>query len=64
MRYVGTLMVLAAVGMLLFPSLWEGRWPFTPGVSQSVPDPGRSTLSADDLVPAWRGPRARDEKDG
>ena len=30
MRYLGTLMLLASVGMLLFPSLWEGRWPAGP----------------------------------
>jgi hypothetical protein len=60
MRYLGTLMLLAAVGMLLFPSLWEGRWPFTAAVSQA--SPGQSTLRADDLAPAWRGPRG--EKDG
>jgi hypothetical protein len=60
MRYLGTLMLLAAVGMLLFPSLWEGRWPFTDAVSHQ--DPGQSTLRGDDLAPAWRGPRG--EKDG
>ena len=60
MRHLGTLMLLAAVCMLLFPSLWEGRWPSTAAISQS--DPGQSTLRADDLIPTWRGPRG--EKDG
>jgi hypothetical protein len=60
MRYLGTLMLLASVGMLLFPSLWEGRWTLTPAAPQEPQ--GQSTLSADDLIPAWRGPRG--EKDG
>lgn len=55
MRYLGTLMLLAGVGMLLFPSLWEGRLPFSPATPQEPP--GQSTLRADDLIPAWRGPR-------
>lgn len=60
MRYLGTLMLLAAVGMLLFPSLWEGRWPSAATASHT--DPGQSTLRAEDFVPAWRGPRG--QKDG
>ena len=30
MRYLGTLMLLASVAMLLFPSFWEGRGALTP----------------------------------
>jgi hypothetical protein len=49
--------------MLLFPSFWEHR--AAPGVHQQAGSvSGRSTLRADDLVPAWRGPAPRGEKDG
>lgn len=51
-------MLLACVAMLLFPSLWEGRWRLTPE------PPGQSTLRPDDLIPPWRGPAPRGEKDG
>jgi hypothetical protein len=65
MRYLGTLMLLASAAMLLFPSMWEGRWPPDPASREAeAPDLGRSTLRADDLVPAWRGPTPRSEKDG
>jgi hypothetical protein len=60
MRYLGTLMLLASVGMLLFPSLWEGRLPFAPAAPQQPA--GQSTLQPDDLLPAWRGPTIH--KDG
>jgi hypothetical protein len=67
MRHLGTLMLLASAAMLLFPSLWEGRWPFkptAPGVEQPAYDLDRSTLRPDDLLPPWRGPRPQGEKDG
>ena len=71
MRYLGTLMLLASVGMLLAPSLWEGRWPLAPSGPPAVtgeaglpPDLGQSTLRDGDLVPAWRGPAGRGDKDG
>jgi hypothetical protein len=57
MRFVGTLMLLACAAMLLFPSLWEGRWP-------TATAPGRSTLTAEDLAPAWRGPTRGTENGG
>jgi len=63
MRYLGTLMLLACVAMLLFPSLWERPGPSAPGVHHDA-SPGRSTLSEDDLIPPWRGPAPRGEKDG
>jgi hypothetical protein len=67
MRYLGTLMLLASVGMLLFPSLWEGRLPLSAASSQAEEEGtgvGQSTLRPDDLLPAWRGPLPRGEKDG
>ena len=66
-------MVLACVAMLLFPSFWEGRGTGAPGIgaeaetpsSSPVAFPGHSTLTEDDLQPAWRGPGARKgQKDG
>ena len=58
-------MLLAGAAMLLAPSLWEGRWTLRPAAIESPPpDLGHSTLRPDDLLPAWRGPRPRGEKDG
>lgn len=56
-------MLLACVGMLLFPSYWERRASSAPDVQQSI-TPGQSTLREDDLIPEWRGPAPRGEKDG
>ncbi len=67
MRYLGTLMLLAGVGMLLFPSLWEGRGPFSAGISGGEAPfaaPGRSTLEPSDLLPPWRGPVRAPRNDG
>jgi hypothetical protein len=50
-------MLLACAAMLLFPSLWEGSWP-------TATAPGRSTLTAEDLAPAWRGPTRGTENGG
>ena len=64
-------MVLACVAMLLLPSFWEGRP--TPGIGAEAETPsgppeafpGHSTLTEEDLLPAWRGPGARKgQKDG
>lgn len=62
MRHLGTLMLLAAVGMLLIPGFWEGRLHLAPGAEQAAPfdPPGQSTLRPDDLLPPWRGPAAKD----
>jgi hypothetical protein len=62
MRHLGTWMLLAAAGMLLFPSLWEGRLHIGPGAEQALPfdPPGQSTLRPDDLLPPWRGPAPKD----
>jgi hypothetical protein len=66
MRHLGTLMLLASLAMLLGPSLWEGRRSLMPEHAESLPfdPPGQSTLRADDLLPPWRGPKPRDQKDG
>lgn len=65
MRYLGTLMLLASVAMLLFPSFWEGRQHAAPGAEPSAPVfEGRSTLRKDDLIPEWRGPSPRGHQDG
>ncbi len=56
-------MLLACVGMLLFPSFWERRGPSAPSVQQAS-TPGQSTLRDDDRIPEWRGPAPRGEKDG
>lgn len=63
MRYLGTLMLLACVAMLLFPSLWERSGSSAIGTKQAA-TPSRSTLGEDDLIPPWRGPAPRGEKDG
>jgi hypothetical protein len=66
MRHLGTLMLLAGLAMLLGPSLWEGRRSLMPdhAASQPFDPPGQSTLSADDMLPPWRGPEPRDQIDG
>jgi hypothetical protein len=66
MRHLGTLMLLAAVAMLLGPSLLEGRRSLAPDHAPGTPfdPPGQSTLRADDRLPPWRGPSPRGEKDG
>jgi len=71
MRYLGTLMLLASVGMLLAPSLWEGRLALAPsgpaavtGEAGPLTDTGTSTLKDSDFLPPWRGPAGRGEKDG
>lgn len=66
MRYLGTLMLLASVAMLLFPSFWEGRQSEPPEIGQAAEAPfeGRSTLRKEDLIPEWRGPRPRGDQDG
>jgi len=58
MRNLGTWMLLAAAGMLLIPSLWEGRLHLAPDASQAQPfnPPGQSTLRPDDRLPPWREP--------
>ena len=60
MRYLGTLMLLACVAMLLFPSLWEGRCgrPRPGRVAASDPG-GRSTLTRRTTsLPPGAGPAA------
>lgn len=53
MRYFGTFMLLAAAAMLLLPAWWEGR----DGTGTAPAEfTGRSTLTAEDLLPPWRGP--------
>jgi hypothetical protein len=66
MRYLGTLMLLACVVMLLFPSFWEGREHAGPDGEQAAEAPfeGRSTLRKEDLIPEWRGPRPRGDQNG
>jgi hypothetical protein len=64
MRYLGTLMLLASVVMLLFPSFWEGREHAGPDGEQAekAPFEGRSTLRKEDLIPEWRGPPPRSDQ--
>lgn len=60
-------MLLACVGMLLVPVYWEGRRNAAPGPGQEPAGPaisGRSTLTEEDLLPRWRGPRKRGDEDG
>ncbi len=64
-------MVLACVAMLLIPRLWEsGTTPATGSAAEAEEAsgaadlPGQSTLTGEDLAPAWRGPGARRQKDG
>lgn len=63
-------MVLACVAMLLIPRFWDGGGTPAPeraAEAEASPDsgslPGQSTLTGEDLAPAWRGPAAR-QKDG
>lgn len=66
MRYLGTVMLLAGVGMLLLPSLWERHAGHDPNRAEAAAGtfPGASTLRAEDLEPQWRGPAPRSRKDG
>lgn len=61
MRHFGTVMLLASAAMLLFPVWWEGRGHDASALhaeAGAAPEqlPGQSTLRAEDLLPAWRGP--------
>ena len=60
-------MLLACLGMLLFPAYWEGTLQAGPKLGGQSAGPaitGRSTLTEQDLLPSWRGPRRRGDEDG
>lgn len=58
MRHFGTLMLVGAAAMLLFPVWWESREPGNeaPAAAGLMAPAGQSTLLPADFAPAWRAP--------